>query len=192
MNWVDLSCIVLLVFGALSGLNRGFIREVVGLFGWVFAAGVSNQWYPSVMPKLQPYIPSETVATIISFAGIFLLVCILINALANLLFGTTARISILGRVDRILGALCGAVKCFAGLSVIYILGTSAFPSAEWPEVLQESQIVPPVYQGAVYINDLLPNSVKRNLPAPQIKTPRTIMPKETTPDTEKDPNQNTF
>ncbi|CAI3951134.1 Colicin V production accessory protein CvpA [Commensalibacter communis] len=192
MNWIDLVCLGIIILSALSGLTRGFTREFIGLFGWVVAASLANRWYPDLAPKITPYISNETIADIASFATIFILCCIVINTLANVIVGqNSTRFSILGRLDRLLGAACGAVKGFATLAIIYIFGGIVFPSAQWPEILQESQMVPYVYQGAVYINGLLPSSMQRDIIVPQIKTPRTSYPTNTNihPNMITDPNE---
>ncbi|MDI2112006.1 CvpA family protein [Commensalibacter nepenthis] len=191
MNWIDLVCLGVIVLSALSGLTRGFTREFIGLFGWVVAASLANRWYPDLVPKITPYISNETLADIASFAIIFLLCCIVINTLANVIVGqNSTRFSILGRLDRILGAACGAVKGFATLAIIYILGGIIFPAAQWPDTLQESQMVPYVYQGAAYINELLPSSMQRDIVVPQVKTPRSSYPADTNTNTNviTDPN----
>lgn len=188
LNWIDLVCLGVVVLGALSGLTRGFTREFIGLFGWVVAASLANRWYPDLSPKITPYISNETIADIISFVVIFLLCSIVINTLANVIVGqNSTRFSLLGRLDRILGAACGAVKSFAGLAIIYILGGIIFPNAQWPDTLQESKAVPYVYQGAVYINGLLPSSMQRDIIVPQTKEPRATYPTNT--DTSTDPNE---
>lgn len=177
MNWVDLTCLGLMILGALSGLTRGFTRECVGLFGWVVAAGLANRWYPDLAPQLATYINSPNIANIVSFLAIFFIACIVINAVANAIVGqSSARISLLGRLDRLLGAICGGFKSYAGLAILYLLGGMLFPSAQWPEPLQESQMVPYVYKGAVYLNNLLPNAMQRDVVVPQIKTPRNPLP----------------
>lgn len=186
LNWIDLVCLAVVVLGALSGLTRGFTREFIGLFGWVVAASLANRWYPDLAPKITPYISNETLVDVASFIVIFFLCSIVINALANLVVGqNSTRFSLLGRLDRILGAACGAVKGFAGLSIVYILGGIVFPNAQWPDSLQESKAVPYVYEGAVYINELLPSSMQREIVVPQTKEPRATYPTNT----DADPNE---
>ncbi|MCT6842767.1 MAG: CvpA family protein [Commensalibacter sp.] len=177
MNWIDLVCLGVIILGALSGLTRGFTRECIGLFGWIIAASLANRWYPDLAPRLSPYVNSENLANIASFIVIFALTCIVINALANAVVGqNSARISLLGRLDRLLGAICGGVKGYAGLAILYLIGGIIFPAAQWPEPLQESQMVPYIYQGAVLINNLLPSSMQRDVVVPQTKTPRVSIP----------------
>ncbi|MDI2091765.1 CvpA family protein [Commensalibacter oyaizuii] len=193
MNWIDLVCLGVVILGALSGLTRGFTREFIGLFGWIIAASLANRWYPDLTPKITPYISSESVANIIAFIAIFLLASIVINTLANVIVGqNSTRFSILGRLDRILGAVCGGVKGYAGLAIIYLVGSILVPGYQWPETLQESQVVPYIYKGAVYINDLLPTSMQREVVVPQLKTPRMTIPQapSSTKDTFSYPDNN--
>lgn len=179
MNWVDLICLGIILLGVLSGLTRGFTRECIGLFGWVLAASLANRWYPDLAPKLSAYVSSDNLASITAFVIIFALTCIVINALANAVVGqNSARISLLGRLDRLLGALCGGIKGYAGLAIVYLIGGIIFPAAQWPDPLQESQMVPYIYKGAIFINNLLPNSMQRDVVVPQTKAPR-IIPNET-------------
>lgn len=177
MNWVDLVCLGVIILGALSGLTRGFTRECIGLFGWILAASLANRWYPDLALKLTPYISSENLTNISAFLIIFALTCIIINALANAVVGqNSARISLLGRLDRLLGAMCGGIKGYAALAIFYLIGGIIFPAAQWPDPLQESQMVPYIYQGAVLINNLLPSSMQRDVIVPQTKAPRISIP----------------
>lgn len=177
MNWVDLICLGIIILGALSGLTRGFTRECIGLFGWIVAATLANRWYPELAPKLSSYVSSDSLASIAAFLIIFALASIVINTLANAVVGQhSARISLLGRLDRLLGALCGGIKGYAGLAILYLLGGIIFPSAQWPDPLQESQIVPYIYDGARFINNLLPNAMQRDVIVPQTKAPRATLP----------------
>lgn len=177
LNWVDLACLAVIGLGALSGLSRGFTREIIGLFGWVIAASLANRWYHDLIPRITPYISSEPMAGVIAFIGILLLVIVIINVFANAIVGAnSSRFALLGRLDKLLGLGCGGIKGYAGLSIIYLLGGIIFPSAEWPNSLQKSQIIPYVYDGANYINNLLPNSMQRNVVVPQTTAPRIIIP----------------
>ena len=90
----------------------------------------------------------------------------------------STRFSILGRLDRILGAICGSIKGYAGLAILYLIGGIIFPSALWPEPLQESQVVPYIYKGAETINNLLPSSMQHDVVVPQTKEPKTIIPND--------------
>lgn len=189
MNWIDLVCLGIIVLSALSGLTRGFTREFIGLFGWVVAASLANRWYPDLSPKITEYISNQTLADVASFIVIFLLCSVLINALANIIVGqNSTRFSLLGRLDKLLGAACGALKGFAGLAIVYIFASILFPAAQWPDSLQESKIIPYVYHGAVYINGLLPSAMQREIVVPQTKPTRETYPNNN--DMNTDPNTN--
>ncbi|CAK7193520.1 hypothetical protein COMNV_01738 [Commensalibacter sp. Nvir] len=178
-NWIDLVGLIIILFGALSGLSRGFTREFIGLLGWVISAVLANRWYGNLAPQITSYINSDIIAAVISFISIFILTSLVINTVANAVVGpNSSKFSLLGRLDKLMGACCGAVKGAAGLCILYLLSGIVFSNQQWPQAFQESQLIPYLYQGALCVNNLLPSFMQKEVMVPQSVAPRLTIPTE--------------
>ncbi|GGB27888.1 hypothetical protein F3157_01010 [Virgibacillus dakarensis] len=137
---VDLIIIVLLLFGFLMGLKRGFILQVFHLIGFIAAFIVAVIYYDNLAAKLALWIPYPDLSgdsswavflqslpletafyNAIAFAIIFFATKIILQIIASML-DFVAELPILHSVNRILGAVLGFVEVYLLLFVIlYIL-----------------------------------------------------------------------
>lgn len=137
---VNFILIILLLFGFLMGLRRGFILQVFHLVGFIIAFIVAALYYDNLAAKLPFWIPypdlpsdsswavflqSDPMETAfynaISFAVIFFAVKILLQIIASML-DFVAELPVLHSINRLFGAVLGFVEVYLILFVIlYIL-----------------------------------------------------------------------
>lgn len=73
---LDLAIIIILVFGCIVGLKRGFILQVIHLTGFIIAFVVAYIYYDKLAPKLTLWIPfpnitsDNTVKLLLDFTNI--------------------------------------------------------------------------------------------------------------------------
>src|SRR3546814_1266431 len=72
INPVDLIVIAVLLLSALLALFRGFVKEVLGIAGWVAAVAATIFFFPIVRDIVRSYIDSRLIADIVTGAAIFL------------------------------------------------------------------------------------------------------------------------
>jgi membrane protein required for colicin V production len=130
MNWVDIVVALILLFFFITGARKGFIREVTGLLAIIiaFLIGVSGApiWSTILVDRLN-FPPS--VATLVAFFLLFLLVFILIRALGTLLC-KVVRATPLDVLDRLGGSFIGVLKGALVISLILVfLGLFTLPEA---------------------------------------------------------------
>jgi membrane protein required for colicin V production len=106
---LDLVVVVVVLISAVLAMVRGFVREVLSVASWVAAAAAAYLLYKPLVPLVQPYVESGTVATIVSAAIVFFVALILASYITMRVsdFVIDSRI---GAVDRILGFAFGAVR----------------------------------------------------------------------------------
>lgn len=94
---------------AVLAMVRGFSREVLSVASWAAAAAAAYLFYPKILPFIQPYVTSETLAKIASLAAIFLVALIVVSIITMKIadFIIDSRI---GALDRTLGFLFGAAR----------------------------------------------------------------------------------
>ena len=108
---LDLAVLGVVVVSALLAAVRGFTREVLAIVAWAAAAAASWFLHPLVLPKIKPFISSDTVALVAAIGAVFLVVLIIVSII-------TVKISDLildsriGAIDRTLGLGFGAARGF--------------------------------------------------------------------------------
>lgn len=125
MAALDLIVIVILLFSILAGCLRGFVYEVITLFGWVMAFFLARWFAPEVALWIQDSIDNVSLSMAIAFGGIFIAVLFLNGILAFALKEVFAK-SVLRPADRSLGGLFGILRGVICLMVftlvVHILG----------------------------------------------------------------------
>lgn len=131
---IDILVGLVLLISALISFLRGFIREVLTIFGTIGAIAAAFFTGPSLsplmrgwlgvkegepVPELFDIIPYTIVADALSYGLVFLTVLVLLSIVSHVLAETVRKIG-LGAVDRSLGVVFGLARGFIILALIYI------------------------------------------------------------------------
>ena len=116
--------IVVLIVGAAAafGLMRGFIGEVASLAGWVAGFVAVRMFYTPARAIFQTASGSEVIAAIAAVLGPFLLAVLAVKLIGSFL-SSSAKGSVIGPVDRLLGLGFGVVKGFLAASLLFLIIT---------------------------------------------------------------------
>ncbi|MEO0202220.1 MAG: CvpA family protein [candidate division WOR-3 bacterium] len=110
MSGVDIIVILIIAFGLISGLRSGFISELIALFSLLIGVFLAFKFYTILMP----YLKNE----IFSIFGMFILIYFSSQFILSMIF-KPFKIIVGGTVvNRILGALLGALEMTLFISVI--------------------------------------------------------------------------
>jgi membrane protein required for colicin V production len=103
--------IVLLIVGvaAVGGFMRGFVQEVMSLAAWVLAVLAVRYLHTDLTEFLFQFIGTPSGAAVLAFVLLLLIPYAAIKLIASRA-GRSARNSVLGPIDRVLGFGFGAVK----------------------------------------------------------------------------------
>ncbi|MGI4880391.1 MAG: CvpA family protein [Janthinobacterium lividum] len=126
---LDIIVLLLIGLGAVAGLARGFVTEVLSLLAWVAAIMAVRLLYPAGKGLALHLTGTESGAAILAFVVIFLVTFIAFRMIAQML-GDRTRSSVVGPVDRVLGLGFGAFKGLIGASVLYLLLQFGFDTVE--------------------------------------------------------------
>ena len=118
---LDIVVLILVGGGAVLGVLRGFVTEILSLFAWVAAIVAVKLFYPLVAAWLARPVGSPGGAAVLAFVLIFGVVFLLGKLVAGS-HGRRTRQSVLGPLDRTLGLGFGALK---GLIVATLLFLAA-------------------------------------------------------------------
>ena len=141
---LDLIVVLLVGAGAAFGVMRGFVAELLSLFAWFLAIMALSYFYTPLAGALEGPVGSGAwlLAFILVFGFVFLL-----GKLASRRVGGRVRKSVVGPIDRILGAGFGALKGLIVATLLY-LGVSFVYDMLWgraaarPEWMSKSYTYP--------------------------------------------------
>lgn len=116
----------------LLGLMRGFVRESLGLAGWLIALFAAKSYGVQAAAYLPDSIPSDSLRMLAGFLVVFLGALLVTSLLAVGVSEVVKKIG-LGMVDRGLGLLFGGARGLLIVGVMVLLGgmTSLPQRQEW-------------------------------------------------------------
>lgn len=142
---LDILVLTLVGGGAVLGFMRGLVQEVTTLLAWVLAIAAVRFFHPMVTDLLSGWIEAPggaaMLAFVILFGGVFAFA-----KWGSRAMGQRSRASLVGGVDRGLGAGFGAIKglmvatlLFMGATLLYDIG---YGNAQRPAWMTESRTYP--------------------------------------------------
>jgi membrane protein required for colicin V production len=116
MTVLDYIILGVVLFSAVAGAVRGFLREICSLVTWVLAFWLAWHYGPLLEPHLGGALASEPVRTWAARVPIFILV-LMVGAAVGALLNHVIRVSLFSGLDRLLGLLLGVVRGLVILGV---------------------------------------------------------------------------
>lgn len=147
MSVLDLFVFLLIIGGAAIGFVRGFVYEVISLLAWIVGIAVLKLFHGQLTNGLDGMVGStHAAAAVLAFAILFIPTFVLVKIAANSI-GVRTRRSVLGPIDRLLGAGFGTIKGLLGATLFFLLANLATdmvygPQADRPEWMTKSRTYP--------------------------------------------------
>lgn len=117
-NALDMVLLAPLVFGIIKGFMKGFIRELAAILGIFIGIIAAYLLADNVFKYFTIYFESvDFELKIISYVVVFFGTILLVNSLASLLTRTLKLIALNG-INRVLGAILGALKWSVILTLV--------------------------------------------------------------------------
>lgn len=131
---IDVLVVAVLLISLLISFFRGFIREILTIFGLFGAALAALIFSPIVEPmiagffvsaegeeveKFMGFLPYPLFAKLLSYGGIFLIFMVVLSLLSHFLSDAAEKVG-LGSLDRSLGALFGLVRGILLIGLLYL------------------------------------------------------------------------
>ncbi len=171
MNNLDIIIIFIVAVSALISINRGFIREVLSIVGWVIGAILVVSFLPIAMPFLREHFSSEGSAKIvgsIAIFGAFMIFWMIFSA------GIASKIkaSKLGNIDKGLGLFFGLFRAFLLIVLLFIMVGFVFPEDDnKPDIFKDSKYFEIAGSFAEPIEKLIPKATLEELEQAAKQTP---------------------
>lgn len=119
MHWIDYVIIGIVGLSLITGLFRGFVKEVVALGVWIVAIWCAFNYSTQLDPWLQPYIQDKTARNAAAFIAV-LLATLIVGGIFNAILSFILRRTGLSGPDRLLGMGFGVVR---GIFIVGLIMT---------------------------------------------------------------------
>jgi len=154
---LDIIVILLILAGGILGWLRGFVCEVLSLLAWFLAIVALRYLYEPVHSLLVR--PVGTGASVVAFVLVFGLV-FLGGKLASRRLGSRVRQSVVGPLDRVLGAGFGALKGLIGATLLFLAVNIVYDTiwgraAIRPDWMAQSRTYPLLKSSGATVVDLV-------------------------------------
>lgn len=157
----DWFLVLVLVVSTLAAFQRGIIRVLLSLGGWVAGLLLASWNYLGLATTLHQWIASFEVCEVAGFLIILLLVLVLFGCVAAILRKTVHAIG-LGFVDRLAGAAAGMVRgLLVGVGAMMLI-TAFAPDSDW---LRNSQLSPYFLDGVHAVSFVVPEHFQAQISA---------------------------
>lgn len=169
MTGLDIIVLLLVGWNLVRGGMRGFVGEVLTLGAWVAGVVALKFLHTPVTDLFEAPVGTRSGAAILAFALVFGLV-FAAGKLVAVRLGGAARRSVVGPVDRVLGAGFGALKGLILATLLYLAANLVYDTvngraAPRPAWMAESRTYPLLYASGRAIVDFV--EWRRGAPAPE-------------------------
>lgn len=159
MAMADWLILAVLLVSVLSAARSGFFLEVFSLSGAILGLALASWNYQRLLPWIHHWIHSRAAAEAVSFLLIALGI-MLLAGLVGRIFRWSAHSVGLGWVDRVLGALFGAVKGFVLVTIAVLVIAAFFPKASW---FRDSRLAPYFLEAAHRASAMAPADLEQRV-----------------------------
>lgn len=131
MHWVDITILAMIGLSIITGLVRGFIKELIAFSAWALAIWLAFNHSELAATWLQAYIKDTTIRTVVSMIAV-LVFTLFVSGLINMVVGFFVKRSGLTSMDRLLGMGFGFARgVFIVSLVLVVVKITAIPAAPY-------------------------------------------------------------
>ncbi len=131
MNYLDIIILVLAGVGVISGLRRGFVKELSGVVALVMGYIGASTLAPYLEPTFSKLLDGDKVVMAgVAWVAAFLIIVLAFNLL-GMFVAKLLEVAMMGVIDKLLGAVFGAAKAVLLMSLAFnLLAMAGWPSKE--------------------------------------------------------------
>ena len=131
LQWVDIGIIAIVSLSVLTGLFRGFVKELVALCIWILAIWLAFHYSANLDPWLSTYIQEKSARTAVAFV-IIILGTLLVGGVINALLSFILKRAGLSGTDRTLGMVFGFLRgVFIVALIMVAVKMTSFPYEQY-------------------------------------------------------------
>jgi membrane protein required for colicin V production len=164
LNFVDIVVLAVIALSTLLALGRGFVKEVLSVFGWIGAA-VGTLLIFFYVPQVRGFFGkqiTEPVLADIACAVAIFVVLLIVLGFFNHAIASRVHASSLGPLDKSLGLVFGLARGVVLVALAHMAMTDWFlpEKAQRPDVINQARTEPYVAMAADFIKSKIPQDWK--------------------------------
>jgi membrane protein required for colicin V production len=109
MHWIDLAIIAVIALSIITGLFRGFVKELIALCSWALAIWLGYSYSQNIAPSFGSYIHNPTARTALAFL-LIVIGTLIAGGILNATLGFILKRTGLSGTDRSLGMIFGFLR----------------------------------------------------------------------------------
>lgn len=157
MNSLDIFFLVIIGVSVIYSLIRGLIREIFSFLSIIFGFLGASYGYSTATQWLKHWVTNETLAQVLGFGILFIVIALVIGLLGRVLSGLIHKGG-LGWADRMGGAAFGFLKAILLVAMIVLVLTAFLPPKS--QILLESRVSPAAIAIARGLSFLVPDKFR--------------------------------
>lgn len=139
MKSLDIIFLILIGVSVLYSFIRGLVREIFSLLAIILGFFGASHTYPTFASWLEKWMANETLAQILAFAILFVLIAFSLSLLGRVLSRLVKKMD-LSWADRLGGGAFGFLKAILLIAIILLVLTAFLPSRS--KLISESRVSP--------------------------------------------------
>jgi len=164
LNFVDIVVLAVIALSTLLALGRGFVKEMLSIFGWIGAA-IGTLLIFFYVPQIREFFAkqiTEPVLADIACAVAIFVVLLIVLGFFNHAIASRVHASSLGPLDKSLGLVFGLVRGVVLVALAHMVMTDwLMPNKDQrPPVINEARTEPYVAMAADFIKSKIPQDWK--------------------------------
>ncbi len=157
-HWLDYFIIAVIGLSVITGLFRGFVKELIALCVWITAIWLAYNYSHIVDTWLQPYIDEKTIRGAASFVAI-LFATLIAGSLLNAVLSFILSRSGLSGTDRVLGMGFGFIRgVFIVALMMLVVKMTSLPYQQYSS---QSQLYAKFDPLVSWLSSLTPNLIQQ-------------------------------
>lgn len=160
LNFFDYAVVVILVISGILATFRGFIREFLGILGWILAVIFARLTQPFAQTWLEDFFTGDSLIEVLAWTLPFVIFVLAWFVLANMMAPGLKKFA-LGGGDRPLGFIFGLARGAVVVSLIY-MGVLVMTESErsLPQSVLESTSITPMRVIATVMTGFAPEDIQ--------------------------------
>lgn len=131
LYWVDVAIATVIGLSVITGIFRGFVKELISLGVWVLAFWFAMTYSQIAGSWFQPYIADKTACTALGFV-LVLVATLIVGAIVNSIISHILHRSGLSGIDRLLGGGFGFARgVFIASLLMLVFKMTSLPVNEY-------------------------------------------------------------
>lgn len=157
-QWLDFIILGIIFLSTVTGLFRGFIKEIVAILAWVIGIWLAYENYQTLAFWFHTYIHDKALRSVLSFI-LILFAVLLGGAIFNAFFHFVLKSTGLSGINRLLGMVFGALR---GIIIVALIITFIqMTSLPYHSYTKNSLLYPKFKPLTTWLQQLMPRQINQ-------------------------------